>query len=424
MKYYKFIWGSTMDGRFNYRIELIEYAKKNGLRSAAKAFEVSRTTVQKWVERYEALGLDGLRDQSRAPHRQWKKCEPAFEAEVTRLRKRTKNKLGAVRLIDRFNLKRSEHCINRIIQENPELRRKKKTKTDKRNDLWSVKKLMKAFEVIQVDVKELMDISNYYVQQWRNPELPKYEITARDVKTGATWICLADSKEATRTAAFVSMLLQHLKVHGFDVSKIGIQTDNGTEFHNLKLDQGQSNMEKVLEHFGASSLRIPPAAPTFNSDVETFHRLVEDEFYSIERFKDAEDMRQQEYTYMLDFNYLRKNSNKDNKTPLELLREDYPHCDEGVLNFPLVNIKDYTHFYTDLFQQPVSESDHDPLDFFAFHGFDLDDATVVHHVSKFHKISSNSVKLFEFPYDILCESNQFIRKDKLCFTKLLAWGVC
>jgi len=32
---------------------------------------------------------------------------------------------------------------------------------------------------------------------------------------------------------------------------------------------------------------ILPASPTFNSDVETFHRLVEDEFYSIEDIQDG-----------------------------------------------------------------------------------------------------------------------------------------
>lgn len=384
IQYYTFILGGTMKGKFNLRLEMVEYAKRHSQKEAMVAYSASKTTVRKWVERYNLFGLNGLLDQSRAPHNQWKKCSAEVEAEIKKLRKQTKNKMGARKLKERFGLEYSESCINRIIRENHELQRKKKTRNEKRNDLWSVKKLMKAFEVIQVDVKELMDISNYYVQQWHNSELPKYEITARDVKTGATWVCLSDTKESTRTSAFVSMLIQHLKEHGFDVKKIGIQTDNGTEFHNLKAGQGLSQMEKVLEHFGVASLRIPPAAPTFNSDVETFHRLVEDEFYAIERFKDVEDMFRQEYTYMLDFNYLRKNSNKDNKTPLELLKEDYPDCNEGVLNFPVVNIKEYLNYYFDLFNPQPLETVYDPNEFLLFHGFDEEDLTEGYHVSMLH----------------------------------------
>jgi len=208
---------------------------------------------------------------------------------------------------------------------------------------------MKAFEKIQIDVKDLMDIANYYPQAWKIKGMPRYEITARCVKTGATWICLSKTKDASKTSAFVAMLLQHLKDHGFDLTKITLQMDNGTEFHNLKLDHGKSMVEKVMEYYKVQDSRIPPAAPTFNSDVETFHRLVEDEFYSIERFKDKEDLRRQAYTYTLDFNYLRNNMNKDNKTPYELLLEDYPDANMDVLNYPIVDIGNYFHLYSNLF---------------------------------------------------------------------------
>src|SRR6266850_426181 len=39
-----------------------------GISELAEQYEVSRKTVYKWIERYEALGWDGLKDQSRAPH--------------------------------------------------------------------------------------------------------------------------------------------------------------------------------------------------------------------------------------------------------------------------------------------------------------------------------------------------------------------
>ena len=44
--------------------------------------------------------------------------------------------------------------------------------------------------------------------------------------------------------------------------------------------------------------------PTFNSDVETFHRLVEDEFYSIEDVENKTDLVRKAYTYLLDNQHL------------------------------------------------------------------------------------------------------------------------
>ena len=383
-----------MKGKFNIRLEMVEYARKQGIKATARAFKVTRPIIKKWCTRYKDEGLDGLRDRSRAPNNQWMKCEPEFEKLVIKYRLQTKNKFGAMTLKRRFGLERSANCINRIIKENPKCRRKKKKVHEKRNELRSVKRFLKAFELIQVDVKELMDISNYYVQQWKCKELPKYEITARDVKTGATWICLSDTKESINTASFIAMLMEHFQKHGFDIKNINIQTDNGREFHN-RAGEALSSFDKVLEKYQVNQHRIPPAAPTFNSDVETFHRLCEDEFYSIERYSGLDDMLKQTYTYMIDFNYLRTNSYKENKTPYQLLKEDYPAIDPNILNFPIVKVDNFRKYYLELCGEKDTSNDfyYDPMDYLLFHGIDPDDHQGGYHVSSFHRIS---YKLLQF----------------------------
>lgn len=381
--YYSVLNKSTMQGKFNTRLKMVEYALVEGVKPAARLFKVTPKTVRKWRDRYKAQGINGLLDASKAPHNQWKKCSRKFEAKVIRLRRKTKNKFGALRLKQRHGLERSPTCINRIIQQRPRLRRKKKTRHEKRNELRAVKRLTKAFDLIQVDVKELMDISNYYVQQWKCKTLPKYEITARDVKTGATWVCLADKKTTQNTTCFMAMLLEHFQTYGFDVKCITIQTDNGVEFHN-KAGQVLSSFDQVLERYQVQQNRIPAAAPTFNSDVETFHRLVEDEFYSIEQFSDVEDMQKQLYTYMLDFNYLRTNSYKENKTPYQLLKEDYPDLNPNILNFPAVKIDNYFGYYASLFSEETETVPYDPEEYFLFHDIDPHDLPGGYHVSSFH----------------------------------------
>ena len=73
--------------------------------------------------------------------------------------------------------------------------------------------------------------------------------------------------------------------------------------------------ELTVESFGPTHRLIPPASPTFNSDVEVFHGLVEDEFYTAERFRTPEEFYGKAICYQVYFNLLRKNRNKNNRTP-------------------------------------------------------------------------------------------------------------
>ncbi|MCM8800935.1 MAG: hypothetical protein NC912_02825 [Candidatus Omnitrophica bacterium] len=39
------------------------------------------------------------------------------------------------------------------------------------------------------------------------------------------------------------------------------------------------------------------------------------------------------------FNYIRKNRYRDNKSPVEILRERFPEVDEGLLNLPPIRLE-------------------------------------------------------------------------------------
>jgi hypothetical protein len=56
--------------------------------------------------------------------------------------------------------------------------------------------------------------------------------------------------------------------------------------------------------------RIPPAAHTFQSDVETVHRLVQAKFFDLESFTDRTDFLANAFTYQPYFNLARPNSHK------------------------------------------------------------------------------------------------------------------
>jgi hypothetical protein len=65
--------------------------------------------------------------------------------------------------------------------------------------------------------------------------------------------------------------------------------------------------------------------------VETAHRLIEDEFYKVERFTSRADFLWKAGAYNLWFNVARRNRGKEHKTPLELIREKEPGVESGGL---------------------------------------------------------------------------------------------
>lgn len=77
-----------------------------------------------------------------------------------------------------------------------ERKRKHKVKLD----LREVKNGLKAFEKIQIDIKELKDIPKYY--PYIRKGYPGYQFTARDVRTGLCFISYGYEKRATNSGIF------------------------------------------------------------------------------------------------------------------------------------------------------------------------------------------------------------------------------
>ncbi len=71
-------------------------------------------------------------------------------------------------------------------------------------------------------------------------------------------------------------------------------------------------------------MRIPPAAHTYQSDVETVHRLEEDEFFDLEDFSSRGDFLVKVHTYQLYFNLARPNSHKQNQSPWQIIEQLAP----------------------------------------------------------------------------------------------------
>jgi hypothetical protein len=71
-------------------------------------------------------------------------------------------------------------------------------------------------------------------------------------------------------------------------------------------------------------VRIPPAAHTYQSDVETVHRIEEDEFFDLEDFASWGDFLAKTHTYQLYFNLERPNAHKENLSPWQIIERLAP----------------------------------------------------------------------------------------------------
>ena len=315
-----------------YRMDIVRYAKKHGIKPAAREFKTTPKTVRKWIQRFDNNKKTGLKDLSKRPKNSPNKIIPYWYfkiQDVCKTAKKNNKRITAVWIKRKHNIPYSTKTILKVMRE-LDFMPQKKRKHQRKRDLREVKKQLAAFEKIQVDIKYLDDIPEFY-GAFTVFKLPKYQITARCVRTGALYYSYAMEKSSTNTTLFILRLGEHLERYGVDLSKTIFQTDNGTEFTTPWNSIEKSVFTNAVElEFKSSHRTIPPGAKTWQSDVETSHRLIEDEFYACEYFYTRHDFLRKAAEYQRWFNHERNNTYK-NGTPASILHSISEDIDPSVL---------------------------------------------------------------------------------------------
>jgi len=312
------------------RLRMVQDAREYGISETARRYCTTRKTIRKWLNRYDRT-LNSLEDRSRAPRNPPKRLSPQDEARIVELKKQLRP-WGARRLKMDFNLPYSVKTIRKVIKKYDLARKWRRKKHETKRCLREIKRKWRAFQQICVDTKDLKDIPEYWIQK-QMLGLPAYQYTARDACTGSLFIAFADELSLTYSRLFIERVLRHLKDRGIDCSKVTIQTDNGSEFIGSWQAKNLSEVTKTIESFGAVHKTIPPGAYKLQSDVETVHSIMENEFY-IEEFNSKEEFLRKAEGYMIFFNYVRRNSGKENRCPFELLKEKIPAVSFDLLYLP------------------------------------------------------------------------------------------
>ena len=200
----------------------------------------------------------------------------------------------------------------------------------KKRDMRYMSKRLRFGERIQVDIKYLTDIPELK-SAMKHGELPRYQITARDCATGALWLGFTKEKSSsTSTTLFIELLLDHLSAYGVDVHDCAIQTDNGREFTSWYKTEKKSLFEMALAQRIVTHRRIPFRACTYNSMVESSHRLIEDECYGNMFLPSYQTFFEKTGEYQRWFNIERMNSYRGG-SPLTLLKHKAAEIDPAVL---------------------------------------------------------------------------------------------
>ena len=296
------------------RLKMVRYALQFGVSRASREFKASMKTVRKWLNRYDGT-RKSLSDLSRRPKNSPNQIPKEVEERIVAYRKRYPT-LGARRIKDELMLPYSHMAVHKALKRS-ELIKKPRKKWRRKRDLRAVKEKMRSFEKIQVDVKYLDDIPEFYHDLICH-RLPRYQWTARDVRTGFTFVSYAREFTQTNSVNFMLKLAFSLNQLGIDPKTCLIQTDNGTEFVSGFRSSKRSICETIIESLFAGHRTIPPGACTYQSDVEAFHRRIEEEFYRTERINSNIDFYKKAATYLLWFNLMRYNRYKKG-SPMDIL---------------------------------------------------------------------------------------------------------
>ena len=320
------------------RAALVQYARAHGIKPAARAFHTTPKTVRKWLRRWAPGSLRGLEDHSRAPHHPHRPITAAHREQACTLKRRLPS-WGAERMKRDFQLALSAKALRRLWREAGLLRRKRRKHRTKQ-DLRAVKARWRLFEQLVVDTKDLDDIPELW-PQIRAAHLPTVQYTAREVVSGLQFLAFAQERSLVYATLFIQRLLAHLHACGVRFRHSRVQTDNGSEFIGAWNAQAPSAFTQAVQAVrGVRHHTIPPAAHTWQADVETVHRLIEDEFYEVEEFPARPHFLAKATSYQVWFNTTRRNRSKGHQTPWEILHRRAPSWNPAICTLPPVFLDD------------------------------------------------------------------------------------
>jgi transposase InsO family protein len=270
-------------------------------------YGISRQCFYTWRRRYDAHGLDGLRDRSHRPQVSPNATRTEVVGKTIYLRQH--DHFGPAKIamyLKRYHdIQLSPSGVWRILKR-LELNRLPASQRHKRHDRrWKRYEKPLPGHRVQLDVKFIQPLPG-------TPKAKKYyQFTAIDDCTRLRVLRIYPKLNQQAAIQFLDYELERLP---FRVEII--QTDNGVEF-------GASFHWHVLDK-GAGHVYIKPRTPRLNGKVERSHRIDAEEFYRLLDgvvIDDAQVFNDKLREWEDFYNYHRPHGSLDGQTPYERLKQ-------------------------------------------------------------------------------------------------------
>src|SRR5215213_3302305 len=289
------------------RLAILRHAEEitGNVALTCRYYGISRQIFYTWKRRYDAHGLDGLRDRSSRPHVSPGTTRTEVVGKIIYLRQHYHFGPAkiAMYLARYHDISISPSGVWRILKR-LELNRLPASQRHKRHDKrWKRYEKPLPGHRVQIDVKFIAPLAGSRGKH--------YQFTAIDDCTRLRILRIYPQLNQKTAIQFVDYVLERLP---FRVEVI--QTDNGVEF-------GSSFHWHVLDK-GVGHVYIKPRTPRLNGKVERSHRIDAEEFYRLlegvviddaqvfnDKLKEWEDF----------YNYHRPHGGLGGQTPYERLKQ-------------------------------------------------------------------------------------------------------
>jgi len=325
------------------REAVIQVYKSVGKNVSKTAVQVTTTrrTIYKILKRYEH-GED-LCDRSRRPHTSPNKTPKDIEEIIIEIKNRTNYgpKRISKEMYRSYDIDISKHTIRHVLRRNRDrLKRKfRKVRKGKREFVdWYT---AKPFEIVQVDLKYIVDqkaLSRDQIDHIYAHKLPLYQWSALDVNSRFKLIAYSDEKSWTNGLVWYLWITSWLRSHGV-TSEIVYTVDNGEEFGG-KSFMKMKELRKLLKGLGCRVIQNRKGHCEENAHVERSHRTDDDEFYipRIDKINNRDEFYNESFQYIYYYNCVREHSSLDDKTPYNYLKMQCRDLDDRIRYVPPIHL--------------------------------------------------------------------------------------
>lgn len=274
------------------------YQQGRSATSICDTLGISRQTLYKWLQRYEAQGPSGLQEQSRRPHHSPRQISASVEQRIVTLRQR--ERIGPARIA--FRLKHSRSTVHRVLKAHQlnHLHPKCPPKVAHRYE--------KDYpgELLHLDIKDLVPLRR------GTPKEYQFAIIDDFCREGfSTIFPHKDTQSAT------DFLLQALAYYPYALE--AILTDNAATFtmRYAFASHRQTRFEKACLAQGIKHRLIRPYHPQSNGKVERFFRTVQEECYDAVRLRSSQQRHRVLQEFLQYYNHKRQHLGIRGLTPVQ-----------------------------------------------------------------------------------------------------------